>query len=197
MYFFRKQDKKGGTGMQSQTRICVGVALLVFAITSSSSIMAQERGMAAEGPATIILDSIAEYYEPVEFDHATHIEFAENDCAKCHHHTIGTPSTGTGNCILCHKHEATTKIVACRGCHFADPYSEAAKRINAERGEVFHRDKPSLKGAYHQFCISCHEEVDGPYTCDGCHPRNDKGDKFFHSGKYAPKNSGNHEESEH
>lgn len=144
----------------------------------------------SEGPATIILDSIKEYYEAVEFDHALHIEFAENDCAKCHHHTIGTPSTGTGNCVLCHKKEATTKIIACRGCHLSDPYSPEGRKVNAERGEVYHKDKPSLKGAYHQFCISCHEEVDGPYTCNGCHERTDKGDAFFYSGKHAPKPSG-------
>lgn len=144
----------------------------------------------SEGPATIILDSIKEYYEAVEFDHALHIEFAANDCAKCHHHTIGTPSTGTGNCILCHKKETTTKIIACRGCHLSDPYSPEGRKVNAERGEVYHKDKPSLKGAYHQFCISCHEEVDGPFTCNGCHERTDKGDAFFYSGKHAPKPSG-------
>ncbi len=166
--------------------VLVPIAAFFFA----GNCFAQEEEIAA-GPATIILDSIAEYYEPVNFDHASHIEFAENDCAKCHHHTIGTPSTGTGNCNLCHKYEASTKIVACRGCHLSDPYSEEGKKIRKERGEVYHKDKPSLKGAYHQFCISCHEEVDGPYTCDGCHPRTEKGDKFFYSGQYAPKPSDN------
>ena len=153
----------------------------------------EEEMSVMEGPATIILDSLEKHYDAVDFDHAMHIEIAENDCAQCHHHTTGTPSVTTGGkCNLCHKPEATHKIVACRGCHVADPFSPETRQEKKDAPILFHKSKPGLKGAYHNFCIACHEETGGPATCDGCHARKDEGDKFFHSGPYAPpvKNSG-------
>ncbi len=171
--------------MQFMRRLLVVLAFAAFIWAPANSCLAQEQE-AAEGPATIILDSLAEYYEPVEFDHGMHIEYLENDCAHCHHHTIGTPGTGTQNCKICHKYEPEAEIVACRVCHLAEPFSVKGLAIAEEEKKLFHKGKPSLKGAYHQFCISCHEEVDGPYTCDGCHMVNDKGEQFYRSGQYAP-----------
>lgn len=139
-----------------------------------------------EGPATIILDSLEQYYDAVDFDHAMHIEVAENDCAQCHHHTTGTPSVSRGRCDLCHKSGGEHKIVACRGCHVPNPFAIEVLQEKKDAALVFHKSKPGLKGAYHNFCISCHEETGGPATCDGCHARKEEGDKFFHSGSYAP-----------
>jgi hypothetical protein len=161
------------------------LTVLVFSLAPTGHGKAQELE-SAEGPATIILDSLAEFYDPVEFDHGMHIEYLDNDCAHCHHHTIGTPGTGTQNCKICHKYEPEAKIVACRGCHLTNAYSVEGLKFAEEEKKLFHKGKPSLKGAYHQFCISCHEEVDGPYTCDGCHMINDKGEQLFRKGKYAP-----------
>lgn len=168
-----------------QKLLFIGMAIVALMLAPYGRCIAQEQE-AAEGPATIILDSLAEFYDPVEFDHGMHIEYLENDCAHCHHHTIGTPGTGTQNCKVCHKYEPEAKIVACRGCHLAEAYSVQGLQYIEEEKKLFHKGKPSLKGAYHQFCISCHEEVDGPYTCDGCHMINDKGEQMFHKGKYAP-----------
>ncbi|MCF6290791.1 MAG: cytochrome c family protein [Desulfobacterales bacterium] len=168
---------------QILSMICM--AILASLLTSAGPCNAQKQET-AEGPATIILDSLAKYYDPVEFDHGMHIEYLENDCSHCHHHTIGTPGTGTQNCKICHKYEPEAKIVACRGCHLPQPYTTEGLLFTEEEKKLFHKGKPSLKGAYHQFCISCHKEVDGPYTCDGCHMINDKGEQLFREGKYAP-----------
>ena len=165
--------------------LLIGLTMLALILMPIGQCEAQEEE-AAEGPATIILDSLVEYYDAVEFDHGMHIEYLDNDCAHCHHHTIGTPGTGTQNCKVCHKYEPEAKIVACRGCHLAEPYSVEGLRFAEEEKKLFHKGKPSLQGAYHQFCISCHEEVDGPYTCDGCHMINDKGEQLYRSGKYTP-----------
>ena len=165
--------------------LLIGMAIVALTLMPLGHSNAQEQE-AAEGPATIILDSLAEFYDPVEFDHGMHIEYLDNDCALCHHHTIGTPGTGTQNCKVCHKYEPEAEIVACRGCHLTEAYSVQGLQYIEEEKKLFHKGKPSLKGAYHQFCISCHEEVDGPYSCDGCQMINEKGEQLFRKGKYAP-----------
>jgi len=178
--------------MSALQKMISGAIILMALSTIPANPGKAQNELAAEGPETIILDSLAQYYEPVEFNHALHLEFAENACSRCHHHTIGTPSTTRGNCGMCHKHESAAGIVACRDCHLAAPYSAGNLKINAETGETYHREKPSLKGAYHQLCVSCHEEMDGPASCDGCHARTDQGDAFFHAGPYAPAPNENH-----
>ena len=47
-------------------------------------------GLAAteQGPAEVKLGRLANLFDAVNFDHASHVEIA-GDCAACHHHTTG------------------------------------------------------------------------------------------------------------
>lgn len=135
---------------------------------------------------TMVLDTMAQYYAPVEFSHAMHVELLGDDsCATCHHHTVGTPLVDE-NCKRCHATSLEADSAACRDCH-------SVKRFGAEYLEememninLYHEDKPGLKGAFHQRCLGCHQEMDAPVDCNACHARTEDGDKFFHAGKYAP-----------
>ena len=73
--------------------------LVLVAIMLSSWPAAQ--CMAESGPDSVELDTLAELYEPVAFDHASHVDFADGSCAECHHHTTGTAPTDP-KCLKCH-----------------------------------------------------------------------------------------------
>lgn len=140
---------------------------------------------AMEGPDEVVLDSLAQYYEPVSFDHAMHVEATEENCSVCHHHTTGTPPNEE-RCLKCHKNSGEADVVACQDCHVADPFdAEYLKKIEADH-TLHHDDKVGLKGAYHLRCMGCHEEMGAPVGCQECHARNDAGDKVFHAGQYTP-----------
>lgn len=144
------------------------------------------RTASADGPDTVELGSIAQYYEPVEFDHAMHVELIdENECAICHHHTLGTPVVDP-ICIRCHASSGETDFVACRDCHPAKRFSAEYLAKLEEDINLFHVEKPGLQGALHQNCMGCHEENDAPTGCEDCHVRTEEGDKFFYAGKFAP-----------
>jgi hypothetical protein len=139
---------------------------------------------ADDAPETVEINAIADIYEPVQFDHAAHVTMVES-CSFCHHHTTGSaPEKKT--CSKCHKGEEDTGTVACYDCHEAKRFSAQYLSELEQNPLLFHIGKPGLKGAYHQNCIGCHTEIDGPVGCQDCHQRTDKGDKLFHSGKYAP-----------
>lgn len=139
---------------------------------------------AEDAPESIELGSIAEMYEPVVFDHAAHVLMVET-CSFCHHHTTGT-TPEKGNCSRCHQAGEETSSVACVDCHEQKRFSAQNLKSLESDPLLFHVGKPGLKGAYHQNCISCHEQIGAPTGCQDCHARNDKGDQLFHSGKYAP-----------
>ena len=63
------------------------------------------------------------------------------------------------------------------------------KKIS-EDPNLHHTGKVGLKGAYHLKCMGCHQEMGAPTGCQDCHPRNSKGDKFFHAGAFAPETAG-------
>ncbi|GAB4345172.1 MAG: hypothetical protein Kow0089_22120 [Desulfobulbaceae bacterium] len=139
-----------------------------------------------EGPETVTLDTLARYYEPVEFDHAMHVGLIEeNQCAVCHHHTLGTPVLDPV-CMRCHESSGEADAVACRDCHPARRFSATYLASLEEDVHLFHVEKPGLQGAIHQCCMGCHEENDAPTGCQDCHARTDEGDRFYHAGKYAP-----------
>lgn len=142
-------------------------------------------GMSAEdAPETVEIDSLAEMYEPVSFDHSAHVAMVES-CSMCHHHTTGSaPENET--CGRCHQEDEEASSVACLDCHESKRFSAQYLSELEQNPLLFHVGKPGLKGAYHQNCLGCHEKIDGPTGCQDCHPRTDKGDKLFHSGKYAP-----------
>ena len=67
------------------------------------------RSWAASGPDTVVLDSLANHYEAVTFDHTMHVDVAGN-CATCHHHATGEAPVDP-NCGRCHKaNQAATAI---------------------------------------------------------------------------------------
>lgn len=140
---------------------------------------------AMEGPDNLTIDQLAQLYEPVAFDHAMHVEVAEKNCAKCHHHTTGMPPVDE-SCIKCHKKSGPADEVACQGCHPANRFeADYLKKLDDDK-TIYHTGKVGLKAAYHLKCLGCHKEMGAPTGCQDCHPRNDAGDKFFHAGQYAP-----------
>ncbi len=135
-------------------------------------------------PDTVTLNSQSKLYKPFDFNHAKHIQIMR-ECSYCHHHTTGT-LVQDPNCIRCHRNSSKTKIVSCRGCHLADPFSAAAIKENNPKN--YHNDTPSLKAAMHRNCIDCHEKMKGPSGCQDCHQRTKEGDAFYNSGEFVPRN---------
>ena len=163
----------------------MGVVLL-FSVLSVSC-------YAMDYPDEVEIDSLANLYEGVVFDHAMHVDATEN-CSVCHHHTTGT---GVVNeyCAKCHEGDVEMDSVSCQDCHSADPVSpENLHTPNSDY--VYHDDKPKLKAAYHLKCLGCHREVDGPTGCEDCHAKTEAGEKFYHSGEFAPKEDA-HKDAEH
>lgn len=137
-------------------------------------------------PETITINSLAQYYEGVTFNHSQHINLLK-DCAECHHHTTGTLFEDR-NCVRCHRNSSESKNVACKSCHTSTPFSAAA--MKQRDPQMYHRDKPGLKGAYHLSCVGCHEKSGGPTGCEDCHARNKAGDALYNAGEFTPKNTG-------
>lgn len=157
--------------------ICGAVAFLLASGMSQA-------GFAQED--TVVLDNLSQYYEAVEFGHAMHVDLlGENSCATCHHHTVGTPLVDE-TCKRCHAANWEADSAACRECHPMKPFSAEYLEEVESNIHLYHKDKPGLKGAFHQRCLGCHVEMGAPADCEVCHARTDEGDKFFRSGKYAP-----------
>jgi hypothetical protein len=152
------------------------VILLLVAVPVTS------RGITV--PDTVTLNSQSKLYKPFEFNHSEHVLLTK-ECSGCHHHTTGT-LVQDSNCIRCHLNSSETKVVSCKGCHQANPFSAAA--IKEKDPKIYHLDKPSLKAAMHRNCIGCHEKMKGPIGCQDCHQRTKEGDVFYNSGEFAPKN---------
>lgn len=134
----------------------------------------------------MVLDVMAQYYDPVEFDHSMHVDLLGDDnCAVCHHHTVGTPLMDE-NCMRCHADSSDADSAACRGCHPVKRFSAEYLEEIEQNINLYHVDKPGLMGAFHQQCLGCHVEMGAASDCQGCHTRTGAGDKFFHAGQYAP-----------
>ena len=115
-----------------------------------------------EVPDAVLLDSLQDKYEAVNFDHSMHT-FIAADCAKCHHEH----GSDNARCSSCHsidsekfKGSAVQSFMACSICHGdADPETPGM---------------PGLKVAYHNQCFSCHRGMksigNGPEGCtQQCH----------------------------
>ncbi len=160
-------------------KICCAIAFLFMASLSLHVSF-------AEGPETVTLDDMAQYYEPVEFDHVMHVDvLGEESCATCHHHTVGTKLVDK-NCLRCHAESSETEYVACRDCHVVKRFGAEYLAVVEKDIHLYHVDKPGLKGAFHQRCLGCHKEMEVAADCQVCHVRTDAGDKLFYSGKYTP-----------
>ncbi|MBM9512347.1 cytochrome c3 family protein [Desulfogranum marinum] len=138
---------------------------------------------AEDAPEVVELDALSDLYEPVTFDHAMHVDAAE--CVECHHHTTGQQPVDP-NCLRCHATSEETDSISCGECHSAERFSpqDLKERSNPD---LYHIDKPGLKGAYHLNCVGCHEEVDGPTGCQDCHAMTEKGKKQFQVSIVPPK----------
>lgn len=135
-------------------------------------------GYAETGPDSVVLDSLAELYEPVQFNHLMHVDLAEGKCAKCHHHTTGAPPVES-RCLECHKGGVDGGVYACRDCHPLKRFEADYLAALDQDRQRHHLDKPGLKGALHRNCLGCHLENGGPAGCQDCHARNAKGDEVF------------------
>jgi len=141
---------------------------------------------AAQGPeGEIRLDSLADLFGPVVFDHAMHVELA-GSCGACHHHTTGEAPENPV-CARCHQAGEEASAVACKDCHASKRFSAAYLAEVASDPHRYHTGRPGLKGAYHQKCLGCHQESGAPSGCVDCHQRTEAGDRFYRSGRFAPK----------
>ena len=141
-----------------------------------------------DAPETISIDALAHLYKPVAFSHKRHMKLAR--CKDCHHHTTGQQDMDP-NCYRCHAQSIETGKVSCQACHTKKQFypEQVAARDNPN---LYHIDKPGLKGAYHLNCVPCHEKKHATTGCEGCHAITDAGKAFFHLGnKDAAKNTGN------
>ncbi|PLX40515.1 MAG: class III cytochrome C [Deltaproteobacteria bacterium] len=157
------------TSKRKTTVRLILAALLMLALPAWAS--------AADAPDVIAIDLLERYYEGVEFEHAMHVDIAD-DCYVCHHHTVGTVTVEMG-CADCHEESDATLPIACKKCHDPNPFSAAQIAKRELEGRRFHIDKPGLKGAYHRSCLGCHEEMGAPNGCDDCHRRNEAGEELF------------------
>lgn len=161
--------------------IAVTAMLLCFLSLGTNTV-------AGEGPEEVVIESLAQLYEPVVFDHAMHEEITEGQCAVCHHHTLGTELIDP-NCMRCHAESGGTDKISCPECHVIKRFdAEYLNELSAE-DTLYHRDRLGLKGAFHTRCMNCHEEMGAPNGCQDCHARTDAGDKFYHAGSYSPPKS--------
>ncbi len=94
-----------------------------------------------EGPDIVIIDQLADLYEPVVFAHRLHAGMANmtGGCENCHHYS-----------------EESGTIPPCRSCHDADKQAVDLRM-------------PALKGAYHRQCINCHLDWAHENACGFCH----------------------------
>jgi hypothetical protein len=162
----------------------IRIAMLCFAgicLMSTPFAVAQSD----DAPDEAVIDQLASLYEPVVFDHASHVDVVSNDCSVCHHHTTGRPTTDS-RCARCHANSGPSAEVACHDCHPTNRFSADYLGLLESDAERYHKDQPGLKGAYHRLCMGCHGKEDGPTGCQDCHERTDAGDKMFHAGIYAP-----------
>lgn len=92
-------------------------------------------------PDVVIIGDLANLYGAVVFDHRVHADMSQiaGGCVNCHHHA-----------------PEGSPVSACRECH-------APER---SAGTPTH---PSLKGAYHRQCLSCHRDWSHENACGFCH----------------------------
>jgi len=164
--------------MKSSPRavIAAAVLMLAWALHPGSPGHAEQVLDSYDAPETIRIDSLADLYEPVVFSHKRHERLAP--CKDCHHHTTGRQDMDP-NCVRCHAYSPASATVSCKGCHARELFSPEQVR-EAGNANIYHIDKPSLKGAYHLACVPCHVAKDAPSSCVGCHAMTDKGKAFFH-----------------
>lgn len=158
---------------------CNPKAVIAAAVLMLAGIMSPDRPCLAmdqtDAPDTVTINALAKLYEPVEFSHQHHSKLAR--CKDCHHHTTGQQDVDP-NCIRCHAQSVETGVVGCQDCHSKKAFypEQVTARDNPN---IYHIDKPGLKGAYHLNCVPCHVKKNAPSGCEGCHAMTEEGKKIF------------------
>ncbi len=129
-----------------------------------------------EPPAEITFDALTELYEPVVFDHATHMETF--GCSACHHHTTGDTPVNE-SCLRCHARADAVERMACSACHSSTWTEQPKGAPGTTTSQLYHIDLPRLKGALHLLCLDCHRSESGPTGCRDCHQFTAAGRKRF------------------
>ena len=156
--------------------------LILGALALSMSASLSMTASCLSAPDVITLNQNGKLYKPFSFDHAKHIQLIK-ECSDCHHHTTGTLITDP-NCSKCHANSSPTKVVSCKGCHPAQPFSPETIAARSEAKQRFHLDVMGIKGAMHENCLGCHEKKGaGPTGCQECHPRTADGNAFYDADK--------------
>lgn len=95
------------------------------------------------GPDIILIDQLANLYEPVIFAHRLHADMSEmtGGCENCHHYS-----------------EPGGVVPPCRECHEV-----------VHTADTVDLNTPALKGAYHRQCMNCHVDWAGDNDCAFCH----------------------------
>lgn len=88
----------------------------------------------------IVLDVLEKVYDPVYFDHESHASMSEMSGGCENCHHYAPPNQGFPSCAECHLPEGLM-------------------------GKI----EPSLKAAYHEQCMACHNEWDNETHCEFCH----------------------------
>ncbi len=157
--------------MKSFGKTAMMVLITLWMVSSAPPVTAMDP---EDAPESVTLDYLEELYESVEFDHMTHAEMFS--CADCHHHTTGDSATDD-SCIRCHASPETADDVSCSGCHEEKQSGKA--RTSDGSNNIYHIDKPSLKGALHLQCMGCHQAESGPVECLDCHSFTAAGEERF------------------
>lgn len=118
----------------------------------------------AQMPETVRIDALENTYEASVFPHrrifqALREGMRGNALADSFH------TSALATCAACHHHSPTETLAtppACASCHGSQ----------ADRQET-NANRPSLKAAYHQQCMACHERMNitnpAATDCTGCH----------------------------
>ncbi|PHR25155.1 MAG: class III cytochrome C [Desulfotalea sp.] len=130
-------------------------------------------------PEEVIIDQLADLYQPVVFDHSMHSEMY--DCSLCHH--TNDNAWQNRSCFRCHRERLVDDKSRCSTCHSTTNYKEAETTTTRNQDPKYHIDIPALKGAWHLLCRNCHVQDDGPTDCQGCHVFTAKGKSFFNEKK--------------
>jgi hypothetical protein len=135
---------KKGILAVSVLALCIGIVPFLRAESGSAGAASPPGG---KMPQKIVLGSISRIYEPVSFNHASHVSNS-GGCADCHHQHGQEASLSCGEChaIDPAAFKKSVKLAKMRPCH--ECHAPAYPSENPGR--------PGLQVAYHRACFKCH-----------------------------------------